>query len=248
MPGFHWLPIIAAPFVGSFLGTVVIRHADVRSLATGRSMCPACRRKLTVRDLVPIASWIALGGRCRYCAAPIGWFYPAIELAAIAVAAWAVAVVPPAMVWPASALGWLLIALAWIDAREQVLPDGIVFAVLVLGLATTAFVAPNRLVAHGVGVVTGFVAFVAIAWAYARLRGRTGLGTGDAKLLAAAGAWVSWQGLPSVVLIAAATALAVATVQAAAGRSMDRFTELAFGPYLCFGLLLVWLYGPLEWG
>lgn len=247
IPGFHWLPLVAAPFVGSFLGTVVVRHADVRGLLTGRSMCPACRRKLGGRDLVPVASWVALGGRCRYCAAPIGWFYPAIELTAIAVAVWAILAVPSVMVWPASALGWLLIALAWIDARERVLPDGIVFAVIVLGLATTGFVAPGQLVAHGVGVIAGFVAFAAIAWTYARLRGRTGLGFGDAKLLAAAGAWVSWQGLPSVVLIAAATALAVASIQALAGRSVDRFTALAFGPYLCVGLWLVWLYGPLEW-
>jgi len=248
IPGFQWLPLVAAPFVGSFLGVVIVRHADARGILAGRSMCPDCRRSLTVRDLVPIASWIALGGRCRYCAAPIGWFYPAVEVAAIVVAAWAVAVMPSALAWPACAFGWLLLVLGWIDARERVLPDGLVVAVLVLGLAATGIVAPDRLIGHGIGGVAGFAAFAAIWWAYARLRGRTGLGLGDAKLLAAAGAWVSWQGLPSVVLIAAAAALTVASVQALAGRSVDRFTALAFGPYLCLSIWIVWLYGPLEWG
>jgi leader peptidase (prepilin peptidase)/N-methyltransferase len=93
--------------------------------------------------------------------------------------------------------------------------------------------------------VAGFLAFAGIAWVYCRLRRRAGLGLGDAKLLAVAGAWVGWPALPGLVVVAAALALAVALVRAASGERLGAGTRIAFGPYLAFALWLFWLYGPL---
>jgi leader peptidase (prepilin peptidase)/N-methyltransferase len=81
------------------------------------------------------------------------------------------------------------------------------------------------------------------------VRGREGLGLGDAKFLAAAGAWVSWQGLPSVILIGAASAFAFAVARIIAGATSAEAQKVPFGTFLCLGTwLLVWLYGPLIVG
>ena len=95
---------------------------------------------------------------------------------------------------------------------------------------------------HILGAVAGFAVFAAAAWAYRRIRGREGLGLGDAKLLAAAGAWVAWQGLASVVFIAAVAGLGVALARAAAsGRTPAASDRVPFGATLALGLWLVWL-------
>jgi leader peptidase (prepilin peptidase)/N-methyltransferase len=80
------------------------------------------------------------------------------------------------------------------------------------------------------------------------LRGREGIGMGDGKLLAAAGAWVSWQGLPSIIVLAAGASLLVALVQAGLTRRSMMHQEFPFGPYLSLAFWLVWLYGPVSLG
>jgi leader peptidase (prepilin peptidase)/N-methyltransferase len=97
-----------------------------------------------------------------------------------------------------------------------------------------------------IGAGAGFAIFALVRWLYRRLRGREGLGLGDAKLLAAAGAWVTWNGLPSVVLIAAVFGLVSALVMAQRGEQLSLNQRLAFGPALCLGTWLVWLYGPIA--
>jgi leader peptidase (prepilin peptidase)/N-methyltransferase len=98
----------------------------------------------------------------------------------------------------------------------------------------------------GIGAAAGYAFFCLVGVAYRRLRGRAGLGGGDAKLLAAAGAWVAWQGLPSVVLLGALTSFAVPLGQRLGGRALRLDARIPFGPGLCLGLWLVWLYGPLA--
>ncbi|MFQ5984831.1 MAG: prepilin peptidase [Alphaproteobacteria bacterium] len=244
--GLDWfLPLLAAPFIGSFLGLVIRRLEVGGAVIFARSSCPHCSHRLGARDLVPILSWALSGGRCRYCAAPIGMFYPAVEVAAILVAVWAATVLSEWLVWAGCGLGWTLLTLAAIDQRHLILPDQLTLPLVPAGLVVAYLVEPGSLIDHAGGAAAGFVALVLIAWAYKAVRGRRGLGLGDAKLLAGAGAWVSWVGLPSVVLLAAATALSVVLVRSVAWRPVALTDEVPFGPYLCLGTWLVWLYGPL---
>jgi len=92
----------------------------------------------------------------------------------------------------------------------------------------------------------GFV--VAVALLYRRLRGREGIGLGDAKLMAAAGAWVSWSGLPTVLLLSAAAGLFGGLLRQRLTTGAKLTDPLAFGSYIAAALWLVWLYGPLEFG
>ncbi|MCU0838027.1 MAG: prepilin peptidase [Rhodospirillales bacterium] len=245
--------LVLSPFAGSFLANLAVRLPAGEGVVRGRSRCRSCGATLGVTDLVPIVGWLLLGGRCRHCRAPISAFYPRFELACIAVALWAALVVPGWPVWPTSLLGWLLLTLAAIDRAHFILPDMLTLPLLGLGLAVAAVLAPDRLGDHAIGAAAGFAAFALIAAAYRRVRGREGLGLGDAKLLAAGGAWLGWQALPTVVAGAAGLALAVAlaarALAALGGASAPPLAadqRLAFGPYLCAAIWLVWLYGPLS--
>jgi leader peptidase (prepilin peptidase)/N-methyltransferase len=79
-----------------------------------------------------------------------------------------------------------------------------------------------------------------------RLRGREGLGQGDAKLLAAAGAWLGAVALPQVILVAALSALLVAAALRLSGRTMHAHSALPFGPFLALAIWALWLFGPLP--
>ncbi len=125
-----WMLLLVAPFVGSFLGVVIRRLPHGRPLVAARSRCERCGVVLAARDLVPLISWFVLHGRCRHCGRPVGWFYPGIELASLAVAAIATAVHRPESAWLDCLLGWCVLALGWIDLRTGLLPD-----VLDLGVA-----------------------------------------------------------------------------------------------------------------
>ena len=237
--------VAVAPFIGSFLGTVIRRLPEKRPLLLGRSECEHCHRTLAWRDLVPVVSWLAARGRCRQCGAAIGAFYPAVELAATAVALWSAATTPGWIAWAGAGLGWTLLALAWIDWRHYLLPDALTLPLGAAGLAVAWSIDPSRLLDCGIGVVAGYGGFAALAWLYRVVRKRSGLGGGDAKLLGALGAWVAWWGLPTVVLYAALSGLALVLAQAARGQRIALGRRLPFGPHLCLGGWLVWIYGPL---
>lgn len=142
-------------------------------------------------------------------------------------------------------LAWSLLTLAAIDILAFRLPDALTLPLAAAGLFV-ALILPNEIWAHVAGAIIGYGAFAAIGWGFARLRGREGLGLGDAKLAAAAGAWLGWAPLPSVVLIACAAGFlwvgAMATVR---GRSALR-ERIPFGVALSIAIWVVWLYGPLE--
>ncbi len=239
--------LLAAPAIGSFLGTLVLRLPDGEPVVAGRSRCPSCNATLAVRDLVPIFSWISSWGRCRHCGAPLGLFYPAIELASLAVAVWSIAVFPGALAWVSAGLGWTLLTLAEIDRRHFYLPDVLVLPLIPAGLAVVWVWAPQQIAMAAIGAVAGFLLLAGVRWLYGRLRRREGLGLGDAKLFAAAGAWTTLAGLPSVLLYAALGGLATAGLLSlrASPHRPKADTALPFGPFLALGIWLVWSFGPI---
>jgi leader peptidase (prepilin peptidase)/N-methyltransferase len=173
----------------------------------------------------------------------------AFALAAAALAAWAASETAGAALWLSCALGWVLLVLAETDRRTMLLPDSLTLPLVACGLLAAWWLAPARLLDHAIGATAGFTALALIGWLYRHVRGREGLGLGDAKLLAAAGAWLGWAALPGVVVVAGASALAVALAGRLSGRPLAAGDALPFGPYLALGVWLGWLYGPIafEW-
>lgn len=146
------------------------------------------------------------------------------------------------------ALGVVLIALSVIDIMTMRLPDVLTLPLIAVGVAVSTYLALDDALMRVAAAATGFLALFAIAEIFRRLRGVDALGLGDAKLFAAAGAWVGFGGLPAVLLVSSVSALAAALAMKACGVDIKRETRIPFGPFLAAGLWVVWLYGPdLPW-
>lgn len=139
-----------------------------------------------------------------------------------------------------------LIAISVIDIRSRRIPDLLSLPLICAGLmqsfwAVQRGAAPTVLTDSIIGAAAGYLVFAAIGAAFFRLRGQEGLGLGDAKLLAAAGAWLGWQMLPSVVLVAALGGLAQATVAERLWPTRAADRSLAFGPWLALAFFSLWM-------
>lgn len=231
--------LLLAPIAGSFLSVVIARFDAPQTIIWGRSRCPECRTALATRDLFPIVSWIALRGRCRHCTVAISPRYLIIELAAVVIAVWAITVVSGWALWATVGLGWVLLALAIIDWQEFVLPDFLTLPLVPTGLFEAWESDRSTVADHAIGAAVGFGTVLIVRWVYWRLRRREGIGLGDAKVLAAAGAWTGWEGLPLVVLIGSIAGL-IATV--VFQRKFSPEHRVPFGTFLALGTWLVWLY------
>lgn len=227
--------------IGSFVGTVVLREPEGwPGLLTGRSACRACGKRLGIADLIPLWSWLASRGHCRYCGVALPSFYPLVELAAAAIGATALALVEDRLGLVAALLGWWLLALALIDLRSWRLPDALTLPLLAIGIACAALgLLPGVELSQSLaGAATGYLVLAGIGWVYRRLRARDGLGLGDAKLLAAAGAWLGVEPLPWLVLVAALLGLGLALLRAWPVRAE---TAVPFGPPLALAFWLLFL-------
>jgi leader peptidase (prepilin peptidase) / N-methyltransferase len=145
------------------------------------------------------------------------------------------------MLWLATGL---LIALAGavivMDLRTWRIPDPLNLAIGVSGIAAT-WMLGRDLLASGIGIVAGYAAIAGLNALYRARRGKDGIGMGDAKFLAAAGAWVGWMGLPFIALIGASLGLAAVGALRIAGRQVEAQDRLPFGPFLAVATVAVWI-------
>jgi leader peptidase (prepilin peptidase)/N-methyltransferase len=234
-----WLwPILGACLglvAGSFLATLVLRWPEGRALS-GRSRCDGCGTVLGMAELVPLLSWAVLRGRCRHCGAAIDPTHPAMEAAAAAMGGLALLVDPSPAGLAGALFGWLLLALLALDLAHLWLPDRLTLPLLALGLLFGMGSPTERLA----GAMIGGGGLLLLALAYRRLRGRDGLGLGDAKLMAGLGAWLSPAMIAPLLLLSALAGLAFAAVRArrAGGSAAD---PVPFGACLAIVAFPLWL-------
>jgi leader peptidase (prepilin peptidase) / N-methyltransferase len=145
--------------------------------------------------------------------------------------------------WPAGVL--LAFALAWaslIDIDRFVLPDSITLGLVIVGLASAAFLGNDALIDRTIGAAAGCLSLALVAHAYRLARNREGLGLGDAKLFAAAGAWLGWAALPQVMIVAAMAALVVVAVRLFGGHKLSMERRIPFGLFISLGIWAMWLF------
>jgi leader peptidase (prepilin peptidase)/N-methyltransferase len=227
--------------VGSFMATLVVRWPAGRSMG-GRSACDACGARLGLLELVPLVSYVQQRGRCRHCSALIDPVHPLAEASCALVGSLALALVPGWAALSGAVFGWTLVALALLDLRHFWLPDALTLPLLALGLALGPAPAAERVLA---AVLAGG-GLLAVALLYRALRGREGLGLGDAKLAAAAGSWLSPGLLPPLLLLASLAGLGLAMAGRERLARRGWLTRVPFGACLALAAWLLWLAGAAR--
>ncbi len=204
-----FLPVVAIALGllwGSFLNVVIHRVPREMSVVRPASHCPACGKPIAAWDNVPVFSYVILRGRARCCGARMSPRYPIVELigGALSFAILELIVLKMPGSSPAAraiaiygadfALALALVAAAFIDAEHMFLPDTITLGGIVVGIATASF-RDLTIQDAAIGAAVGFlVVWLPFTFLYKGLLGRTGMGMGDAKLVALAGAWFGWPG------------------------------------------------------
>jgi leader peptidase (prepilin peptidase) / N-methyltransferase len=219
-------------------------------LVVPRSACPSCRAPIAAWHNIPLLSWLYLRGRCASCGASISARYPLVEaLTGVlsALIAWKFG-----FGWPAFAalvLTWFLISLTFIDIDHQLLPDSLTLPLMWLGLFLSFWSAeaggssvPVDPRSSLMGAMAGYVSLWSVYHLFRLLTGKEGMGYGDFKLFAALGAWLGWQMLLPVILIAA-LAGAIVGLALIVLRRQDRSTPIPFGPFLASAGWLMLMFG-----
>jgi leader peptidase (prepilin peptidase)/N-methyltransferase len=137
-------------------------------------------------------------------------------------------------------LAALLLIAAAIDIRTMRIPNALNAAIAAAGLLAT-WLLQRDIVAALLGLGLGYGFIVLANLIYRTVRGRDGVGMGDAKLLGGAGAWVGWAGLPFVVLIASAAGIVYVAGLRLVGKPVTGTHALPFGPFLCAAIMIVWV-------
>jgi leader peptidase (prepilin peptidase)/N-methyltransferase len=196
------------------------------------SHCPACKKTLKPWHNIPVISFLVLRGKCAYCHARISMRYPFVELlccVASVYVAWRFGVS-----WQtAGALlfTWALIALTFIDLDYHLLPDQLTFFLLGLGLFLSLFgifATPQSAI---IGMLGGYIFFALTQWLFKLATGKVGMGEGDFKFLAALGAFLGWQLLPIIILLASISGVIIG-VSYMIIKHEYKSVPLPFGPYL----------------
>jgi leader peptidase (prepilin peptidase)/N-methyltransferase len=221
-------------------------------LASPRSRCPACGHRIRWHENVPLLSWLRLKGRCSACGTRISWRYPAVELGTailFGLVAWRFGAQPATVLY--AGLMAVLLILTLIDWDTTVLPDVLTLPLLWAGLVAAAFGwLPGVPLKDSLGgAVLGYGSLFAVYWFFKLATGKEGMGFGDFKLLAALGAWLSWQAILPIILMASVLGAAVGIGMKVKGALREgRFVP--FGPFLAGGGIAVLLLGlptVLDW-
>jgi leader peptidase (prepilin peptidase)/N-methyltransferase len=232
------------------LGQAVTGLAPL-TIAHPRSRCPACGHALAWHENIPLLGWLRLKGRCSACGTRISLRYPVVELATavmFAVIAWRFAGQPVAvLLW--SAVAAALLALALIDWDTTVLPDALTLPLLWAGLIAAALGWTIPLSTALWGAVAGYLSLWSVYWLFKLTTGKEGMGFGDFKLLAALGAWLGWQMIVPMLLMASVIGAAVGIAMKLAA-TLREGRYVPFGPFLAGAGLVVMLAGTptvLDW-
>ena len=226
------------------LGLELPSPAEPRfDLMLPHSHCPHCQQRLRLAELLPLLSWLRQRGRCRHCQQPIAWRYPLLEALMALLSVMLGSRYGLSATFAASLLCCAtLLALAWIDAETFWLPDLLTLPLLWAGLLFVSLASPWQLTESLWGAAAGYDGLAGLNAGYRAWRGQPGLGGGDAKLLAALGAWLGWQALPIVLLLSSLVG-AIIGIGLILLRNHHQGKPIPFGPYLAIAGWIALLWG-----
>ena len=253
-------------FVGSFLNVLIYRlprmiqnewnqecrtylglktnatDSETLNLYLPLSHCTHCKKTIKPWHNIPIISFFLLRGKCSNCAAPISIRYPMVELlcgAASVYVAWRFGFSYQTIA--ALLFTWIIISLTFIDLDFHLLPDQLTLFLLWAGLFFSLFnifVSPTDAI---IGAMAGYLTFAIIQGLFQHVTGKVGMGQGDFKFLAALGAFLGWQQLPIIILLASMIGVIFGFTHMSLKKDF-RSIPLPFGPYLAVAgwISLIW--------
>lgn len=271
---FYTFVVILSLIIGSFLNVVVYRlpqmmhnawYMECRefladelqntptqkiaplTLSIPNSTCPKCGHSIRFYENIPVLSWLFLRGKCSQCKHSISIRYPLVE-SVTALFSLVIALQFGVSIETLSLLilTWGLICLTLIDFDHMLLPDQIVMPLLWLGLLVNINGTFVPLTDAVIGAAVGYTSLFSLFWLFKLLTGKEGMGHGDFKLFALFGAWVGWQLLPILILMAS-VAGAVVGISLMIFKNHQREQAIPFGPYLAISGWVTLLWGKSIW-
>lgn len=250
--------VVAGLVLGSFVNALVWRTHEGLSVAQGRSMCPHCKHTLGVADLIPVLSWLMLGGKCRYCKKPISPQYPLVELATAGLFAASYIWWPSAFSDPQKTIFvlWLiiltgLVALAVYDLKWFLLPNRLMYPVSVVAVVQTliAISSANQPSDALLNTVLGLIVGGGIFYVLFQISKGKWIGGGDVKLGALLGLIVATPGRAILFIFFGSLLGSLVSVPLMARGNLRRHSVIPFGPFLILGGIITVLFGAdiLHW-
>ena len=222
---------------GSFANVCIYRLPKNKSIVTGRSSCPNCKKKIIWYDNIPLLSFILLKSKCRFCKKPINSQYFIVELiTAISFVSiyYFFGLTLAALLL--SILSVFFIIIFFIDLKHFIIPNELTFPLMIIGffksfdpnLNQTIF--PNYINSL-IGGVFGYLIIWLIIFFYKKVRKKEGMGLGDAKLLAVVGFWFGWFSIPFTIFMSSVVAL-IFVLPSLINKSRKMSSQIPFGPYI----------------
>lgn len=234
------------------------KYAKDLSIVTGRSMCIHCHHQLAIKDLIPLASWLWLRGKCRYCQQPIGWQYPLVEgltagLFIFSYTFWPVVFHGAGLVeflcWLAFLTGFM--ALGVYDLKWYLLPNRIVYPLLVLALIQVLIVFGIFHTGSGMllGSVWGALVGGGLFWMLFQVSKGKWIGGGDVKLGALLGLLIGGPVASALLIFVASLAGSAVSLPLIASGKIKRTSLVPFGPFLLLAAIVMRLFGAslISW-
>jgi leader peptidase (prepilin peptidase)/N-methyltransferase len=262
------LALLFGLLIGSFLNVCIHRMPRDISVVRPRSYCPTCEHQIAWHDNIPLASYLLLRGKCRYCGASIPARYPIVEL--LTAALFFAAVLKLGVTLPAIKIclfGALLVGLIFSDLEERILPDEFTLGGTAAGLILAWFIPVDDFTGRMLIVAAGLhlgphwesVAEAAVGavipstilwmggWAFEKIRHKEGLGLGDVKMLAMIGAFLGVRGSLLALVAGSLLGSVIGLGYILVTRKDASTYELPFGTFLGIAGIGVAALGPAFW-
>ncbi len=256
--------IIFGSFINALVWRIYVKSNSKKkkipdlSILNGRSMCPKCRHKLSVFDLIPVISWLYLGGQCRYCHKPISIQYPFIELLT------GILFSMSYIYWPFSFNIWgylmfvvwlalliLLISLALYDFKYKILPNNLVYLTILLSLifVVISYFNYDQGLPYILSRIFGIIFSSGFFYLIFQLSQGAWIGGGDVKLCIALGLLLGGPLETVLMLFIASTLGSLITLSLLLVKKFQPKMTIAFGPLLIIGTYICFFFGTqiLNW-
>lgn len=224
--------------VGSFLNVVIYRLPEEKSIVNPPSHCPNCNTRLKVIDLIPVLSYLSTGGKCRYCGEKISFQYPFVELltAFLFLGAYLKFGFSFELLFMLLLLSSLVV-ISFIDYKYMIIPNVITYSGVMIGLLYAIIFDYIKIVNSLLGIFIPALLLLIVALIF-----KGGMGMGDVKLVAMLGAFLGYKYTLAGIFIGSVFGSIIGLALMGLGL-IKRKTRIPFGPFICFGAMLMIFFG-----